>query len=75
MVVPSAGRAGLCEAKRRRLGPLGSHPAQGPVFVGYAAVDSTPPLRHAGLAIGSDFLLSLLVLPFAPGTKGRPLLD
>ena len=38
------------------------------VFAGYAE-----PLRPAGLTMCSIFLLGLLVLPFAPETKGQPL--
>ena len=38
------------------------------VFAGYAE-----PLRYAGLTMCSIFLLGLVVLPFAPETKGQPL--
>jgi hypothetical protein len=31
------------------------------------------PMRYAGVAMCSVFLLGLLALPFAPETKGRPL--
>ncbi|HVW00466.1 MAG TPA: MFS transporter, partial [Planctomycetaceae bacterium] len=35
--------------------------------------DSLQPLRPAGLTMCSVFLIGLIVLPFAPETKGRPL--
>ncbi|HEX4146926.1 MAG TPA: hypothetical protein VHY91_25740 [Pirellulales bacterium] len=38
------------------------------VFAGQAE-----PLRYAGVALSSVFLLGLLVLPFAPETRGRSL--
>ena len=40
----------------------------GYVFVGYAQ-----PIRPAGVAMCGVFLIGLLVLPFAPETKGKPL--
>jgi hypothetical protein len=40
------------------------------VFAGYAA---PLPLRYAGVTMCSIFLLGLLVLPFLPETKGKPL--
>ena len=45
------------------LGLLTSH-----VFAG-----TSEPLRYAGLTMCSIFVVGLLVLPFAPETKGRPL--
>jgi MFS family permease len=56
--------------------------AIGPFFTGmlikfYAdsaeTADSAMPLRYAGLTMCGIFLLGLLVLPFAPETKGKPL--
>jgi hypothetical protein len=38
------------------------------VFVGYPE-----PMRYAGVAMCAIFLLGLIVLPFAPETKGQPL--
>ncbi|MEX0613938.1 MAG: MFS transporter [Pirellulales bacterium] len=35
--------------------------------------DKDEPMRYAGVAMCSVFLLGLLALPFAPETKGRPL--
>ncbi|HJQ80387.1 MAG TPA: MFS transporter [Lacipirellulaceae bacterium] len=35
--------------------------------------DDAAPMRYAGLTMCAIFLLGLLVLPFAPETKGRPL--
>ena len=35
--------------------------------------DTDEPLRYAGLTMCSIFLIGLLVLPFAPETKGKPL--
>jgi hypothetical protein len=37
--------------------------------------DKPEPMRYAGVTMCSIFLLGLLVLPFAPETKGRPLPD
>jgi len=41
----------------------------------YAKTPETPdlPSRYAGLAMCSIFALGLLVLPFLPETKGKPL--
>jgi MFS family permease len=56
--------------------------AIGPFFLGtlialYAdfadSSDTAAPLRFAGLTMCGIFLLGLLVLPFAPETKGQPL--
>lgn len=35
--------------------------------------ESEEPLRHAGLSMCAIFIVGLLVLPFAPETKGQPL--
>jgi MFS family permease len=40
------------------------------VFSGYA---EPLPLRYAGVTLSAIFLLGLLVLPFAPETRGKPL--
>jgi hypothetical protein len=40
------------------------------VFAGYA---SPLPLRYSAMAMCSIFVVGLLVLPFAPETKGQPL--
>jgi len=45
----------------------------GVVFAGSGLVDKSLPLRYAGLTMCSVFLIGLIVLPFAPETKGRPL--
>jgi MFS family permease len=37
--------------------------------------DYEEPLRYAGLSMCSIFLVGLLVLPFAPETKGQPMYD
>jgi MFS family permease len=42
----------------------------GKVFAGYPE-----PMRYAGVAMCTVFLIGLLALPFAPETKGRPLPD
>ena len=42
-------------------------------YAGFATADKTLPLRYAGLTMCSVFLIGLIVLPFAPETKGRPL--
>jgi MFS family permease len=51
--------------------------AIGPAILGWLASnvfnETSEPLRYAGLAMCSVFLLGLLVLPFAPETKGQPL--
>lgn len=56
--------------------------ALGPFVLGtlisfYAGIsdtaDSAAPLRYAGLTMCGIFVLGLLVLPFAPETKGKPL--
>jgi hypothetical protein len=51
--------------------------AVGPFLLGYLTknvyADTAEPLRNAGLTMCSIFLIGLLVLPFAPETKGRPL--
>ncbi|MFZ9089820.1 MAG: MFS transporter, partial [Planctomycetaceae bacterium] len=51
--------------------------AAGPWTIGYLSsgvfADTPEPLRYSGIAMCSVFLLGLLVLPFAPETKGKPL--
>lgn len=51
--------------------------ALGPALLGWLTgvvyADTPAPLRYAGLTMCSIFLLGLLVLPFAPETKDRPL--
>ena len=51
--------------------------AGGPLMLGYLTsqvfAGQAEPLRYAGVALSSVFLLGLLVLPFAPETRGRPL--
>jgi MFS family permease len=42
-------------------------------FDQYGTVDKSLPLRYAGIAMCSIFLVGILVLPFLPETKGRPL--
>jgi MFS family permease len=43
------------------------------LYSSYAEKDPAAPLRYAGLTMCGIFVLGLLVLPFAPETKGRPL--
>ena len=50
------------------LGPLTLGKLQTLVFSGYAE-----PMRYAGVTMCSIFLLGLLVLPWAPETRGKPL--
>ncbi len=51
--------------------------AVGPYTFGYLTsvvfADKAMPMRYAGVTMCSIFLLGLLVLPFAPETKGQPL--
>jgi MFS family permease len=53
--------------------------AVGPALLGILThqvyADYPEPLRYAGLTMCSIFLLGLVVLPFAPETKGQPLPD
>jgi hypothetical protein len=44
------------------------------LYSGYAATEGeAAPLRYAGLTMCGIFVMGLLVLPFAPETKGKPL--
>jgi MFS family permease len=51
--------------------------AMGPALLGWLTgavyADTASPLRYAGLTMCVIFVLGLVVLPFAPETKGRPL--
>jgi MFS family permease len=51
--------------------------AIGPALLGWLTgevyADTAAPLRYAGLTMCGIFVLGLLVLPFAPETKGKPL--
>jgi MFS family permease len=51
--------------------------ASGPFVLGYLTssvfADKPEPMRYAGVAMCGVFVLGLLVLPFAPETKGQPL--
>ena len=51
--------------------------AGGPLMLGYLTssvfANETDPLRYAGVTMSSVFLIGLIVLPFAPETRGRPL--
>ncbi|HEX3726660.1 MAG TPA: MFS transporter [Pirellulales bacterium] len=51
--------------------------AGGPFIFGYLTstvfADRPEPMRYAGVAMCGIFLLGLVVLPFAPETRGRPL--
>lgn len=51
--------------------------AIGPFTLGFLAkgvfADTSEPLRYAGLSMCGIFLLGLVVLPFLPETKGKPL--
>jgi MFS family permease len=51
--------------------------AAGPALLGWLTGvvyrDTSAPLRYAGLTMCSIFLLGLIVLPFAPETKDKPL--
>lgn len=53
--------------------------AVGPFLLGYLMKNvyahTAEPLRYAGLTMCGIFVIGLLVLPFAPETKGRPLPD
>jgi MFS family permease len=50
------------------IGPFGMAMLTSQVFQ-----ETSEPLRYAGLTMCSIFLFGLLILPFAPETKGRPL--
>jgi MFS family permease len=43
------------------------------VYASYYKIDPSLPLRYAGVTMCSVFLIGLLVLPFAPETRGKPL--
>lgn len=43
------------------------------VFGQYAAQDPALPLRYAAMTMCAIFLMGIIVLPFAPETKGKPL--
>lgn len=43
------------------------------VYGSYAAQDPALPLRYAAMTMCAIFLLGIIVLPFAPETKGKPL--
>ena len=43
------------------------------VYVGYASISPSLPMRYAGVTMCAIFLLGLAVLPLAPETHGRPL--
>jgi len=51
--------------------------AGGPLMLGYLTgsvfAGQAEPLRFAGVTLSSVFLIGLMVLPFAPETRGRPL--
>ena len=54
--------------------------ATGPLTLGYLSsvvfserAGFEEPMRYAGLAMCSVFLIGLFTLPFAPETKGKPL--
>jgi MFS family permease len=49
-------------------GPLGLGLLSSKVFGGFAE-----PMRYAGVTMSAVFLLGIVVLPFAPETKGQPL--
>ena len=49
-------------------GPLGLGLLTSKVFAGYEE-----PMRYAGVTMSAVFLLGIVVLPFAPETKGQPL--
>lgn len=43
------------------------------VYGSYAKVDPALPLRYSAITMCAIFLLGILILPFAPETKGKPL--
>jgi MFS family permease len=51
--------------------------ALGPALLGYLSgtvfADKPEPMRYAGISMCAVFLIGLIVLPFAPETKGQPL--
>ena len=49
-------------------GPLGLGWLSSTIFAGYPE-----PMRYAGVSMCGIFVIGLLVLPFAPETKGQPL--
>ena len=42
-------------------------------YEGYAVIDTSLPMRYAGVTMCLAFLIGLAALPFAPETKGQPL--
>ena len=50
------------------IGPANVQRSLNNVYAGY-----DEPMRYAGVTMCGIFLLGLLVLPFAPETKGKPL--
>jgi MFS-type transporter involved in bile tolerance (Atg22 family) len=52
--------------------------ASGPFLLGKLTLmykDYPEPMRYAGITMCAIFLVGLLVLPFAPETRGKPLPD
>jgi MFS family permease len=55
------------------LGPFTLGYLSGVVFKDTGATDPSMPMRYAGVAMCSFFLIGMMALPFAPETKGKPL--